>query len=75
MTGPDFDGDLQVLRESARHPLTPEQLVWDGHWCRWLAIARRSGRGYKSAIEVAYTRTEAQYGSRPVPVETPKETK
>lgn len=65
MTAPDFDGDLQVLRESARQPLTPEQLVWDGHWQRWLAIALRSGRGHKAAIQVAWTRTEAQYGQRP----------
>lgn len=66
--------DWRVDLAAARRPLVPEQVEWDGHWRRWLDIARRSGRGHKAAIEVAYTRTEAQYGSRPVPVETPKET-
>jgi hypothetical protein len=69
----DWRTDLRVAR-LARDP-TPEQAAWDGHWRRWLDIARRSGRGYKAAVQVAYTRTEAQYGSRPVPVETPKETR
>lgn len=65
----DWRADLAAAR---RLP-TAEQANWDGRWCRWLDIARRSGRGYLAAIEVATTRTEAQYGSRPVPVETPKE--
>lgn len=55
---------------AARRPLTPEQVVWDGHWQRWLGIARRSGRRFKEAIAVAWTRTEAQYGQRP---DTPEE--
>lgn len=66
--------DWRTDLAAARRPLTAEQTKWDGHWRRWLDIARRSGRGYLAAIEVAWTRTEAQYGSRPVPVETPKET-
>lgn len=32
MTEPDFDGDLQVLRSTARLPLTPEQQAWDAKW-------------------------------------------
>lgn len=62
---PDFDGDLQTLRESARRPLTPEQQVWDGHWCRWRDIARQSGRDWRQTVAIAWTRTEAQYGLRP----------
>lgn len=64
----DWRADLRVAR-LARDP-TLEQLVWDGHWQRWLAIALRSGRRFKEAIAVAWTRTEAQYGQRPTSKET-----
>jgi hypothetical protein len=51
--------------EAARLPPTPEQQAWDGHWCRWLGIAVRSGRSPNDAIKIAWTRTKSQYGLRP----------
>jgi len=58
-------GDWRVLLAASRRPVSAGQAVWDGHWLRWLAIARRSGRTLNQAVPVAYTRTEAQYGPRP----------
>ncbi len=57
--------DWRVALAEARRPLTPEQSAWDGEWRRWWQTARRTGRGHKQAIAIAYTRTEDQYGKRP----------
>jgi hypothetical protein len=55
----------RVALAAARLPLTPEQQAWDRHWLKWLGVALRSGRRWKAAIEIAWTRTKSQYGLRP----------
>lgn len=50
---------------AARTPTTSAQDAWDRDWCRWRDIALRAGRGQRAAIEIAWTRTEDQHGTRP----------
>jgi hypothetical protein len=35
-----MSGGWRTLLEQARRPVSAGQAVWDGHWARWLAIAR-----------------------------------
>lgn len=57
--------DWRARLAAARREPTPAQATWDSHWRRWLDVAIRSGKTTSQSIEIAYTRTEAQYGQRP----------
>lgn len=69
-TDEDVDPQWRDQLAAARTPATPGQVAWDRDWARWRGIALRSGRSQGQAIEIAYTRTKAQYGDRPEAKET-----
>lgn len=68
--GEEVDPAWREHLAAARQPTTLAQDMFDRDWLRWRGIALRSGRSQLAAIEIAYTRTQAQHGPRPEPKET-----